>query len=73
MTNTTTTTSYVTATGEVYSATEYAQLCEARDRRAALPKTPLAPQSGITAESKAASEKRRNAPLQSNQGFSLLK
>lgn len=62
-----------TTTGEMYSDEEYAQLQEARNRRAALAPTPLAPQSGITAESKAASDKRRNAPLSDNRGFSLMR
>ncbi len=62
-----------TTTDMMYSDEAYAQLQAARARRAALAPTPLAPQSSITAESKAASEKRRNAPLTDNRGFSLLK
>ncbi len=73
MTNVTTTTN-----DAMYSNEEYAQLQAARARRAALKPTPLAPQSGITArkatsDRKAASDKRRNAPLYSNKDFSLLK
>ena len=62
-----------TTNDAMYSDSEYAQLQAARARRAALKPTPLAPQSTEQERTAEAAERRRNAPLQSNRGFSLLK
>jgi hypothetical protein len=57
----------------MYSASEYEQLLAARARRAALKPTPIAPQPVQSPTTEQEQAKRRNASLNTDRGFSLLK